>query len=139
MRRWWIAGMGAVALVALAAVSMVPFGQTPAPVEPRAMVQVALPGLSDMAQVGQAAFGRNCAECHGPDAGGRLGLGPPLIHRVYEPSHHGDIAFWMAVRRGVVAHHWPFGDMPSVPGVRDDEIAAIIAFVREVQRANGIH
>jgi hypothetical protein len=38
----------------------------------------------------------------------------------------------------VRAHHWNFGSMPPVSGVSDDDVATITAFVREVQRANGI-
>ena len=60
------------------------------------------------------------------------------MHRIYEPGHHADQAFYRAVREGVRSHHWPFGDMAPIPGVPDDEIARIIAFVRTLQRANGI-
>jgi hypothetical protein len=48
------------------------------------------------------------------------------------------MAFLLAARQGSRAHHWSFGDMPPVPGVSDAELADIIAFVREVQHANGI-
>ncbi len=64
--------------------------------------------------------------------------GPPLIHVIYEPSHHADMAFVMAMRNGVRAHHWPFGDMAPVEGLSLADMEAIIAFVREVQVANGI-
>ncbi len=93
--------------------------------------------LSPMARLGQMSYTRNCAACHGPQGGGTR-QGPPLIHRIYEPSHHADIAFVMAIQRGTRQHHWPFGDMPPQPQVSQDEIDAIIRFVREVQRANGI-
>ena len=70
---------------------------------------------------------------------GQEGIAPPLVHRIYEPSHHGDMAFVLAARNGVRAHHWPFGDMPPVgQPLTDGELAAIIAYVRELQRANGI-
>lgn len=49
------------------------------------------------------------------------------------------MAFVRAAREGVRAHHWRFGDMPPVEGVSDADLAGIIAFVREVQRANGIN
>lgn len=104
-----------------------------------AIVQVALPaGLSEMAQTGKRAFDATCAACHGADAAGVEALGPPLVHKIYEPSHHGDAAFLLAVRNGVRAHHWRFGNMPPQPGLTDAEVTAITAYVRELQRANGI-
>lgn len=98
---------------------------------------VVIPELSEAGRQGQAAFAANCASCHGADAGG-TGSGPPLIHRLYHPNHHGDIAFVLAARQGSRAHHWNFGNMPPVAGISDAEIADIIAFIRTVQKANGI-
>jgi hypothetical protein len=60
-----------------------------------------------------------------------------LLSEVYEPSHHADAAFLLAVQRGVSEHHWPFGDMPAVEGVDEAQVAAIVAFVRETQRTEG--
>ncbi|OLS51189.1 c-type cytochrome [Rhodovulum sulfidophilum] len=105
---------------------------------PRALVQVEMPRLSPQAEAGQAVFSDNCAQCHGTRADGREGLGPPLIHPIYEPDHHGDYAFLRAARQGVRAHHWRFGDMAPVPGVSTADIASVVRFVRELQRANGI-
>ncbi len=102
-----------------------------------AAVDVTVPELSPEALEGQAAFETYCAQCHGYAAGG-TGKGPPLVHPYYVSSHHGDMAFVMAVRYGSRAHHWDFGDMDPVPGVTDEELAAIIAFVRELQHANGL-
>lgn len=93
--------------------------------------------LSPAAEAGQVAFAGNCAICHGENGGG-TNQGPPLIHIIYEPSHHADIAFILAARNGTRAHHWRFGDMPPQPQVSEQEIADIIQFVREVQRRNGI-
>ena len=106
---------------------------------PDAMVPVTVPPLSAAAEQGARAFNDNCAVCHGTNAAGRAGSGPPLVHIIYEPNHHGDASFHMAVRNGVRSHHWSFGDMAPVPGVSEDEVASIIAYVRELQRANGIH
>ena len=107
--------------------------------EGQALVAVTMPAtLSPEAKAGQQAFAANCASCHGTDAEGRAGIAPPLIHKIYEPSHHSDMAFVMAARNGVRAHHWPFGNMAPVPGLTDPELAGIISFVREVQVANGI-
>ncbi|MGH7317985.1 MAG: c-type cytochrome, partial [Candidatus Rokuibacteriota bacterium] len=63
---------------------------------------------------------------------------PPLVHRIYRAAHHADVAFELAVRRGVRAHHWRFGDMPPEPAVARVEIVQITRYVRELQRANGI-
>ncbi len=101
-------------------------------------VEVRMPKLSTMAQAGQRSFVKNCAQCHGVKAGG-TDKGPPLIHKIYEPNHHGDASFLRAVSAGTPQHHWPFGDMPPQPQVRRMETQAIIQFVREVQRANGIN
>lgn len=102
------------------------------------MVSVAVPALSATAAAGKAMFETSCAICHGADAAGKDGVAPPLVHKIYESGHHADAAFYLAVRNGVRAHHWPFGDMPAVEGVDDDGIAMIVTYVRELQRANGI-
>lgn len=110
-----------------------------APAAPDALAQVRLPeALSADAQTGKRAFDAICAACHGENAAGREGKGPPLVHKIYEPSHHADFAFQMAVRNGVKSHHWRFGDMPPVPGLTDAEIGYLTRYVRELQRANGI-
>ena len=98
---------------------------------------IQVPELSPLAAAGRTAFAANCAGCHGANGGGAE-QGPPLIHRIYNPGHHGDMAFVFAAGRGVTRHHWQFGDMPPQPQVTDADIAAIIRFVREVQQANGI-
>lgn len=95
------------------------------------------PGLMPNPGAGKALFAKHCAECHGADLNGSP-KGPPLVHRIYEPSHHGDAAFQMAARSGVRAHHWKFGDMPPVPQVTPDDVAHITAFVRAEQRQAGI-
>ena len=98
---------------------------------------VVVPALSDKARSGEQVFNANCALCHGPNASG-TGLGPPLVHKIYEPGHHQDFSFQSAVRNGVPAHHWQFGNMPPVPTVTDEDIPKIICYIRELQRANGI-
>lgn len=112
---------------------------TPPP-EGVGMVEVDLPAeLTERQALGKTAFEAKCATCHGENAAGRMGKGPPLIHKIYEPGHHGDGAFLMAARRGVRAHHWKFGDMPPVDGLTNSDIQNIVAYVRAVQRENGIN
>ncbi|WP_046020071.1 cytochrome c [Magnetospira sp. QH-2] len=105
---------------------------------PRPTVLVRLPDLSPEATKGQALFQQHCSPCHGPKAGG-TDQGPPLVHPVYHPNHHADGAFALAITQGVTAHHWPFGDMPPVAGVTLAQVPMLAAFVRELQKANGIY
>jgi mono/diheme cytochrome c family protein len=86
---------------------------------------------------GERLFDRDCARCHGARAAGTQ-HGPPLVHTVYEPNHHADIAFQRAVAFGVAAHHWRFGDMPPVSGLDEEAVARITAYVRWLQRKAGI-
>ena len=98
---------------------------------------IAIPELTANAQAGARVFASNCALCHGTNATG-TDLGPPLVHKIYEPGHHSDGAFYRAVSQGVVSHHWSFGNMPPIPGVSQRSVAKIVAYLRELQRANGI-
>jgi len=86
---------------------------------------------------GERLFNDNCARCHGARAAG-TDAGPPLVHSMYEPNHHADIAFQRAVALGVPAHHWRFGKMPPVPGVDEAAVERITAYVRWLQRTAGI-
>ncbi|MDF1610335.1 cytochrome c [Hoeflea sp. YIM 152468] len=104
-----------------------------------ALANVVVPDLSAQARDGEILFNRSCASCHGIDAAGQDGIAPPLVHKIYEPSHHGDAAFHLAAKNGVRAHHWQFGHMPPVEGITDPELDLIVLYVRELQRANGIH
>jgi mono/diheme cytochrome c family protein len=85
---------------------------------------------------GEALYQANCATCHGAALRG-TDQGPSHLSIVYEPSHHGDQAFAFAVKFGVQQHHWSFGPMKPVEGLDDEEIEAIVAFVREEQRLHG--
>jgi cytochrome c len=86
---------------------------------------------------GEAKFNANCARCHGVRASGTAN-GPPLVHKIYEPSHHGDAAFQRAAAQGVRAHHWNFGDMPKIDGVTPADMDWIIKYIRWLQRQAGI-
>ena len=110
----------------------------PAP-ESTALVDVTLPeSLSSNAIIGQRGFEAKCAACHGLNAAGNSQAGPPLIHKIYEPGHHGDASFQRAAAVGVLPHHWKFGDMPPIQGVTPAEVKTILAYIRELQRANNI-
>lgn len=95
------------------------------------------PGLMPNPAGGKKLFEMHCAACHGAALQGS-DKGPPLLHRIYEPSHHADIAFQLAVKNGVRAHHWQFGDMAPVPNVTPDDVGHITAYVRAEQRKAGI-
>lgn len=101
-----------------------------------AMFDVTVPQLSVQAQAGEQAYNNTCIACHGLNAAGTK-AGPPLVHKIYEPSHHGDQAFYRAAANGVQAHHWQFGDMPK-QNVSESDMHNIVAYLRELQRANGI-
>lgn len=92
--------------------------------------------VGDPAQ-GELLFDARCVSCHGAGARGTI-QGPPLVHEVYRPSHHADLAFHMAVKSGVRAHHWQYGDMPPQEGFTPEQVGHIAAWVRKEQRRAGI-
>ncbi len=87
---------------------------------------------------GGTLFAQSCSTCHGVDLRG-TDLGPPLLDRIYAPGHHSDAAFRLAVQQGVTAHHWRFGNMPKIEGLTDEQVGAIIEFVRAQQLEAGVH
>lgn len=88
-------------------------------------------------QAGETKFNTHCAACHGPQASGTQ-QGPPLVHKIYEPNHHGDAAFLRAAEFGVKAHHWEFGNMPKIEAVSAGDVEQITRYVRWLQRQAGI-
>ena len=88
-------------------------------------------------QAGEAKFNAHCSACHGPQATGTQ-QGPPLVHKIYEPNHHGDAAFLRAAEFGVKAHPWEFGNMPKIDGVSSADVEQITRYVRWLQRQAGI-
>jgi hypothetical protein len=48
------------------------------------------------------------------------------------------MAFVLAAKNGVRAHHWNFGNMPAVEGVTDGDVKMITRYIRELQKENGI-
>ncbi|MEC5321749.1 cytochrome c [Aurantimonas sp. C2-5-R2] len=103
-----------------------------------ALADVTVPELSAVETRGEALFNTNCATCHGTSAAGKSGTAPPLVHKIYEPNHHADAAFQLAVQNGVRDHHWGFGSMPPIEGISPKSVSQIAAYVRALQRANGI-
>ncbi len=103
----------------------------------KAADQVVVPELSQLARSGEVAFNESCAVCHGKNAAGTEN-GPPLIHNLYRPGHHSDAAIFGAAMNGVIAHHWRFGNMPPVEGITEAKLRWIVAYVREMQVANGV-
>jgi len=127
-------------LAALATATMVgPRNLGVANAEGAPLVTVQMPEqLSELATIGSKVFDAKCAACHGKNGVGRDEIGPPLIHKIYEPSHHADEAFQRAAAYGVRAHHWRFGNMAPVEGITRAEVAMVIAYIREIQHENGI-
>jgi mono/diheme cytochrome c family protein len=144
-RKHILIGLGAVAACVAAFVFLRPAPHIPTPAaadvpqpDARALVSIQVPPIDGPAAIGQQIFENACAVCHGLNAVGVDGVGPPLIHVIYEPSHHGDESFQRAVALGVRSHHWRFGDMPPVAGLTRGDVSMIIAYIRHIQRANGI-
>lgn len=77
-----------------------------------------------------------CASCHGTDLRG-TDKGPSQLSIVYEPGHHGDEAYRSSIRNGAVQHHWGFGDMPAVVNITDEQIEAVISYIRGEQQRLG--
>ncbi|WP_374701253.1 c-type cytochrome, partial [Agrobacterium tumefaciens] len=71
---------------------------------------------------------RSMTYCHGP------------MQRCQTPRPWPDNTayFQFAVVNGVRAHHWRFGDMPPQQGLSEADVSEITAYVRELQRENGI-
>lgn len=92
--------------------------------------------VGDSAQ-GEVLYASNCLSCHGVDGSGTPS-GPPLVNETYNPRHHADLSFNLAVKNGVRSHHWRFGDMKPVPSVTPEGVSHITQYVREKQRQAGI-
>ncbi|TCD14860.1 c-type cytochrome [Oricola cellulosilytica] len=140
-RRVTISVLAVVAVLAVVSIGLrnrSEMGEGAPPRTGPAMVSVSVPVLAGVAKEGEALFAANCASCHGVNAAGQEGIAPPLVHIIYEPNHHSDAAFHLAVQQGVRAHHWRFGNMRPVDGVSEDDVEMIVAYVRALQRENGI-
>lgn len=127
---------GVIGVIGLAAICAGILALILQPAQDTASIQ---PGAAVDLVLGERLFSQNCAVCHGQEAAGTAQSGPPLVHKIYEPSHHADGAFYLAVSKGVRAHHWQFGNMPPINDVSMEETAHIIGCVRALQRQNGIY
>lgn len=92
--------------------------------------------VGDVVQ-GKRLYQQNCLKCHGNGALGS-NQGPPLVHNIYNPTHHADLAFHLAVKNGVRSHHWKFGDMKPIPDLSPEDVEHIVQYVRDIQRKSGI-
>lgn len=88
------------------------------------------------ADPGAAIYASSCASCHGSTLQG-TDKGPSQLSIVYEPNHHTDDSYRSAIANGARQHHWSFGDMAPVEGLTDDEVEAVIAFIRSEQQRLG--
>jgi mono/diheme cytochrome c family protein len=82
-------------------------------------------------------YDQNCQVCHGKNGLG-TNQGPPLVNNIYNPRHHADLAFHLAVRNGVRSHHWKFADMKPIPNLSPEDVEHIVQYVRKIQRKSGI-
>lgn len=88
------------------------------------------PGSPEELAFGEEVFADNCQTCHGPRAAGGL-AGPPLVHEMYQDLEDADIR--AAVANGKAQENWQFAPMPPIP-IDEDEVAAVIAYVRHEQQ-----
>ena len=81
---------------------------------------------------GEAIYGANCAQCHGAELAG-TDRGPSLLDPIYGPAQLSDAEFADSIRNGVEQRLWEFGEMPANGAITDEQIDAILTFVRARQ------
>ena len=81
---------------------------------------------------GKSSYQSHCMKCHGINLLGTT-RGPSLLDNVYNPSHHSDLSFYIAVKNGVKQHHWKFGDMPMITGLTPERVSDIVSYIRWMQ------
>ncbi len=81
---------------------------------------------------GEATYRASCAQCHGGDLSG-TDRGPSLLEPVYGPDQLTDAELADAIRNGVEEDLWDFGPMPANGALGDEQIDAIVEFVRSEQ------
>lgn len=87
---------------------------------------------------GAALFAANCAVCHGPAAQGVDDQGPSLLEDRYLADAFSDEAIAASIRDGVPSSEDRWAPMPSFPRFEDDQLDAVVAHVRELQRRAGL-
>lgn len=124
----WAIPVGVVVLAAVVAVVLVATGGSDDPPGPGSAEEVAR---------GEEVFDQSCATCHGPEARGGL-AGPPLTHEIYAELTDADIR--TVIAQGKPPTNWPQFEagMAPVPNLSEAEVAAVIAYVRSVQREAGL-
>ncbi|MFV2031733.1 MAG: cytochrome c [Gammaproteobacteria bacterium] len=95
------------------------------------------PGFVGDSIVGKALYNQNCQSCHGASGLG-TDQGPPLVSNMYKARRHADLAFHLAVKNGVRAHHWKYGGMKPIEKLSPEEAGHIIRYVREIQENSSI-
>lgn len=103
-----------------------------------ALAAVTVPQLTGDALAGSRIYVQSCSACHGANAAGQAGVAPPLVHKIYRNRSHADFSFVLAAQNGVRSHHWSFGNMPPVRDVTQEDVLLVAAYIRALQRANGI-
>lgn len=96
-------------------------------------IALLLSGCGDEGEVdGRALFATNCAACHGSSGQGGQGA-PPLTDPAYLPDQLSDAEVAAAIRGGVSEVRDGYGQMPAFSRLDDDQIAALVEVVRELQ------
>lgn len=78
---------------------------------------------------GRGVYEVNCAQCHGQDLAG-TDRGPSLFAAISGPAQMTDDEFAYIVRNGVDNERWNSGPMPGNGAISDEQIEAIVAYVR---------
>lgn len=90
-----------------------------------------------VAAAGEAVYAANCAACHGAELEGAA-AGPPLLDPRYGPDELSDEAVVTAIREGAQPRLFDLGAMPPLRDLEPQEIADVIAYMRQQQAAAGI-
>jgi mono/diheme cytochrome c family protein len=94
------------------------------------------PGFVGDGARGAVVYRQQCRSCHGAEAGGSE-RGPSLLRDIYAPDRHANLAFHLAVKNGVKAHHDNKGNMPPLD-VSPEDVEHVIQYVRELQVGAGV-
>lgn len=126
MIQWGLIGLGVVVVAIVLVVTLTRGGGDDGP-----------PTQAQLVDRGDGLFQKNCSSCHGDDLRGTF-VGPPLIHELYVPDRLPDDAIRAAVANGVPPKNWDTEGMPVI-GLPDDEVDAIIAYIRSTQVDAGLY